>query len=73
MPDDLDYEWLESLLARPGEWTADDLATVDSIIENQRRALEQMHPLDVKGRLVAQGVIDELVAARAAHLGAPPA
>ena len=67
MPDDLDYAWLGWLLANPDGWTDADLSAAESLIANQRRALEDLHPNDVKGRSSAQDLLDRLEAALRAH------
>jgi hypothetical protein len=68
MPDDSDYQWLGELLAHPDRWTRDDLAAVRLIIDNQKRALVGLHAKDVKGKRLAQGVVDELEAALQVYL-----
>lgn len=68
MPDNQDYEWLGWLVSHPQEWTADDLATARSMIVDQRRAIAESHPLDVKTLRSMQEVVDQLEAAVRTHL-----
>jgi hypothetical protein len=68
MPDDVDYGWLRELLAHPDRWTDDDAASVRVMIENQRRALNDAHPKDDRGRRSSQELIDQLESALKAHL-----
>jgi hypothetical protein len=63
VPDTADYQWLGWLIAHPEKWTKSDLAAVRSMLADQKRAVEDMHPKDDKGRRSLQGVVDELEAA----------
>jgi hypothetical protein len=62
VPDDLDYEWLGRFLEHPEE-TAGDLSTGQFTLSNQKRAVADTHPEDVKGRRSLQGIVDALEAA----------
>jgi hypothetical protein len=68
VPDDSDYEWLGWLLVHPEKWTNEDLSAVRFMIVNQRRAVEDTHPKDEKGRRSAQAVVDEQEAALRKHV-----
>jgi hypothetical protein len=68
VPDNQDYEWLGWLVSHPEEWTKHDLATARSMIVDQRRAIEDSSPLDVKTLRSMQEVVDQLEAAVRAHL-----
>lgn len=69
MPDNADYAWLEQFLAASATWSEDNLATARSMLENQRRAVEEAHPRDVRGRRSLQEVVDLLEAAIRRHEG----
>jgi hypothetical protein len=62
VPDDSDYAWLGRLIDHPGSWSADDLATARRLAD-QRRALDDEHTKDVRGRREQQDVVDALEAA----------
>ena len=72
MPDDSDYSWLAWLIAHPEKWTEDDLASVRFMILNQKRAMADLHPKDVKGRQSKQGVVNELEHAMRAYVARRP-
>jgi hypothetical protein len=63
MPDSLDYQWLGHLLADPHRWSEADAAAARSILENQKRALSELHARDANGRRNAQELIDQLESA----------
>jgi hypothetical protein len=68
VPDDFDYAWLRWLIAHPSEWTSEDLAAVRFLIEEQRRALGELHAKDADGRRSAQVLLDQLELALRSHL-----
>ncbi len=63
MPDDLHYAWLESLLAHSEAWTPADLAGAEAVIADQKRAVGESHPKDIRGRERMQAVVDALESA----------
>lgn len=63
VPDHLDYEWFGWLVANPGEWTPADLEVAEAILANQKRAVEDAHPRDAKGRERLQAVVTALESA----------
>ena len=71
MPDDLDYAWLGWLIAHPNEWTPDDLAKAEAVVDEQKRAVEESHPKDTQGRERTQSVVDALESAIETYRGRP--
>jgi hypothetical protein len=63
VPDYVDYAWLGRLIDHPESWSADDLATARQLVAHQKRALDDEHPQDVRGRQAKQELIDALEAA----------
>ena len=63
MPDNSDYDALRELLERPDSWTEEDASLIESMIVNQRRAIADMHPNDVRGKRLAEALLSELVRA----------
>jgi hypothetical protein len=71
MPDDLDYAWLGWLIEHPDKWTPADLATAGAVIADQKRAVDESHPKDTRGRDRKQAIVDALESAIQEHLGRP--
>ena len=72
MPDDSDYARLAWLIAHPEKWTEDDVSSVQFMILNQKRAMADLHPKDVKGRTSMQDVVNELEGAMRTYLARRP-
>jgi hypothetical protein len=60
VPDDLDYEWLGWLIADPEAWSTNDLASAEAVVADQKRAIGEEHPKDVRGRKAKQDLVDRL-------------
>lgn len=59
MPDDLDYAWLGEFIAHPRRWS-EDLAIARTLLENQRRALEETDPRDRRHRPAPEDTVNAL-------------
>ena len=63
VPDDEDYAWLGWLMAHPDKWSGDDLEQAEQVVADQKRAIADSHPRDLRTRESMQGVVDGLEAA----------
>jgi hypothetical protein len=63
VPDDADYDALRWLIENPERWSAAELETAETLVEHQRRAVEEVHPKDLRGRRDRQALVDRLEAA----------
>jgi hypothetical protein len=70
MPDDADYRYLGWLVEHPEEWTEADRESAESILANQKRAVDEGHPKDVKNRQSLRDVVDALECGLARHSAA---
>jgi hypothetical protein len=68
VPDNVDYEWLGWLTSHPDEWSVEDLETAQALVASQKRAIEDEHPKDLRGRQAKQEVVDQLEAAIRTYL-----
>ncbi len=55
-----DYTWLDEFIADAPHWSEEDVATARSLLANQKRAVNEAHPLDRRNRARLQGVVDAL-------------
>jgi hypothetical protein len=60
MPADLDYAWLGEFIAHPPRWSEEDLAIARTLLENQRRALEETDPRDRRHRPALEDTVNAL-------------
>ena len=73
MPDNEDYKAFFDLLARPRTWSEDERRQMEWRLAAQRRAVEDAHPKDEKGRAALRKVVEAIEAAIAdADRAAPP-
>ena len=59
------------LIAHPEGWSADDLATAETLVADRKRAIDDEHPKDVRARESKQEVVDDLEAAIRAYHALP--
>jgi hypothetical protein len=60
VPDDFDYAWLDDFIDDAPNWSQDDLETTRFHLANQRQAVSEADPRDLKTREALQQVVHRL-------------
>jgi hypothetical protein len=60
VPDDFDYAWLDEFIDDAPNWSDDALETARLHLANQKRAVSEADPRDLKTRETLQQVVDRL-------------